>query len=212
MKECPLTYLNAADGYTYEETMERFKQINEWHLQAAKDADEKRLKYFYRCFEQTKDKKKKDKNHPTIRMEVEYIDTGPPDEVVENYEQGMLTVELIEGRNLLRVADRPPSPVAIVSCAKQRYVGTAAQAPRTPSSTSVTSSTTSYPTWIRSKSKSKARTANPSATARLTSTSCVKMSTCARSQTRGVSKGEVLVILQYSPMASETPLDRTASC
>ena len=213
MKECPLTYLNAADGYTYEETMERFKQINEWHLQAAKDADEKRLKYFYRCFEQTKDKKKKDKNHPTIRMEVEYIDTGPPDEVVENYEQGMLTVELIEGRNLLRVADRPPSPVAIVSCAKQRYVGTRRASTSHPIFNERHVFYNVLPDVDPLKIEIQGSDGESLGHCEI-DVDLVRQNVYMRDEVKleGVAKGEVLVILQYSPMASETPLDRTASC
>ena len=59
--------------------------------------------------------------HPTMTVELEYIDTGAPDEFDEDYEQGLLTVELLDGRNLLRVKDLPPNPMAHVSCAKQTY-------------------------------------------------------------------------------------------
>lgn len=210
MKECPLTYLNAADGYTYEETMERFKEINEWHVQAAKEADEQRLKYFYRCFDQTeKDKKKMAKNHPSIKMEVEYIDTGAPDDVDEHYEQGVLTVELIEGHNLLRVEGRPPNPVAIVSCAKQQYVGTRCV-------------NTSHPVFNeRYVFYNVLPDVDPlkieiQGLDNVFLGSCeinvdlVRQNVYMRDEVKleGVSKGELLVVLQYSPMATDTPLER----
>ena len=82
------------------------------------------MKYLYRCAEEqnkTKTPGGKKFLHPTMTVELEYIDTGAPDEFDEDYEQGLLTVELLEGRNLLRVKDLPPNPMAHVSCAKQTY-------------------------------------------------------------------------------------------
>ena len=125
-KECPLEYFAAADGYTYEQIMTRFNEITEWHKKAEEEADEARMKYFYRCVEEqnkTKIPSAKKFTHPTMTVELEYIDTGAPDDVDEDYEQGLLTVELLEGRKLLRVKDKPPNPIAIVTCAKQTYTG-----------------------------------------------------------------------------------------
>ena len=163
--------------------------------------------------DRTKDKKKKDKNHPTIRMEVEYIDTGPPDEVDENYEQGMLTVELIEGRNLLRVADRPPSPVAIVSCAKQRYVGTRRASTSHPIFNERHVFYNVLPDVDPLKIEIQGSDGESLGHCEI-DVDLVRQNVYMRDEVKleGVAKGEVLVILQYSPMASETPLDRTASC
>jgi len=123
-KECPLEYFAAANGYTHEQIMTRINEITEWHKKSEEEADEARMKYFYRCVEEqnkTKTPGGKKFMHPTMTVELEYIDTGAPDEFDEDYEQGLLTVELLEGRNLLRVKDLPPNPMAHVSCAKQTY-------------------------------------------------------------------------------------------
>jgi hypothetical protein len=213
--DCPLEYYAAADGYTHEEIMTRFNEITEWHKQSAKEADEMRMKYFYRCLEEQNKPKVatmqggKKHLHPTLVVELEYIDTGAPDEMDEEFEQGMLTVELLEGRNLLRVKDQPPNPIATVTCAKQTYTG-----------------------------ERKLRTSQPKFNERFVFYNVVPEIDPLRIEVRGfeeslgfveidvslvrqnvimkdvfklqgVAKGEMELLLQYAPMAPKKMLDRT---
>ena len=125
-EECPLEYLAAADGYSYEEIMGRWAEITAWHAKADAGAVQARTKYFYRCLEEMDRRKRvmSKYRHPTLALELEYIDTGAPDELDggdEKYELGVLTVEVKEADNLLRVDSQLPNPMATLRCAKQEY-------------------------------------------------------------------------------------------
>lgn len=211
-EECPLEYLNAADGYTAEEILARFNEITEWHKNAEKEAVQARLKYFSRCNEEQNSSEQRKYKHPTLKVELEYIDTGPPDEVKEDFEQGMLTVEVIEARNLLRNKDKQPNPMVTLDCAKQSY----ATERRTK---------TSHPKWNERfvfynvlpevdtlKLNVSGLEGFPLGSLEV-DINMVRQNVMIRESfaLSGVAKGELVLLLQYAPMASKNVLARGAS-
>jgi hypothetical protein len=210
--ECPLEYLNAADGYTAEEILARFNEITEWHKNAEKEAVQARLKYFSRCDEEQKSSGQRKYKHPTLKVELEYIDTGPPDEVEEDFEQGMLTVEVIEARNLLRNKDKQPNPMVALNCAQQSY-------------TTERCTKTSHPKWNERfvfynvlpdvdtlKLNVSGLEGFPLGSLDI-DVDMVRQNVMIRDTfaLSGVAKGELVLLLQYAPMASKTTLVRGAS-
>ena len=212
-KECPLEYFAAADGYTHEQIMTRINEITEWHKKSEEEADEARMKYFYRCVEEqnkTKIPSAKKFTHPTMTVELEYIDTGAPDDVDEDYEQGLLTVELLEGRKLLRVKDKPPNPIAIVTCAKQTYTGARKLKTSQPKFNerfvfyNVLPDVDPLRIEIRGFEVSLGFVEIDVALIRQN----VMMKDTFKLQ--GVAKGEIELLLQYAPMAAKKALDRSS--
>ena len=215
-EECPLDYLVAADGYTYEEILQRYADIDSWHEKAEKDAVQQRAKYFYRCIaakEGEKTGKPPSTNHPTVRVELEYIDTGTPDDIDEEYEQGLITVELIEARNILRVNGHPPNPMVKVSCAKQYFDSTRKMR-------------TSHPRWDNARFIFYNVLADIDVIRiDVTGLNGVNLGYCeipaglVRSNVmvrdlfplQGVEKGQVMLALSYAPMASKQVLVRAPS-
>lgn len=210
--ECPLEYLNAADGYTAEEILARFNEITEWHKNAEKEAVQARLKYFSRCDEEQKSSGQRKYKHPTLKVELEYIDTGPPDEVEEDFEQGMLTVEVIEARNLLRNKDKQPNPMVALDCAQQSYA-------------TERCTKTSHPKWNERfvfynvlpdvdtlKLNVSGLEGFPLGSLDI-DVDTVRQNVMIRDSfaLSGVAKGELVLLLQYAPMASKTTLVRGAS-
>lgn len=210
--ECPLEYLNAADGYTAEEILVRFNEITEWHKNAEKEAVQARLKYFSRCDEEQKSSGQRKYKHPTLKVELEYIDTGPPDEVEEDFEQGILTVEVIEARNLLRNKDKQPNPMATLNCSQQSY-------------TTERRTKTSHPKWNERfvfynvlpdvdtlKLNVSGLQGFPLGSLDI-DVNMVRQNVMIRDTfaLSGVAKGELVLLLQYAPMASKTTLVRGAS-
>lgn len=214
--ECPLEYLSAADGYTYDEIMKRWNDILAWQGEAERVAVGARAKYYKRAVEdmerRANEVRKADKkrvSHPTLRIELEYIDTGAPDDVEEEDEElGMLTVEIKEADNLLRVDNKPPNPMATLTCAKQTYKTNR-------------KIKTSHPKWnerfvfynvvsdidtleieLRGYEKFLGSVEVDVNIVRQN----VKMTD--RFPLKGVAKGEVLLELQYTPMASKKVLQR----
>jgi len=216
-EECPLEYLIAADGYTYDEIMQRYADIEAWNEKAEQDAVQQRTKYFYRASTAKRSNSKvalpKTINHPTIKVELEYIDTGTPDDVDEEYEQGLITVELVEARNILRVAGNPPNPKVTVRCAKQYFDSTR-------------KIRTSHPKWDNERFVFYNVLADlDTIRIEVTGLNDVKLGYCeidaklVRSNVmirdifplQGVDKGAVLLVLTYAPMASKQVLTRQAS-
>jgi hypothetical protein len=212
-----LEYLIAADGYTYDEIMQRYADIEAWNEKAEQDAVQQRAKYFYRASTAKRSSSKvalpKTINHPTIKVELEYIDTGTPDDIDEEYEQGLLTVELVEARNILRVAGKPPNPKVTVRCAKQYFDSTR-------------KIRTSHPKWDNERFVFYNVLADlDTIRIEVTGLNDVKLGYCeidaalVRSNVmirdtftlQGVAKGEVLLVLTYAPMASKQVLTRQAS-
>ena len=218
-EECPLDPLSAAEGYSPEQIASRNRDIVAWNTQAEVDAVQQRAKYFFRCAGagaselKTKAGKEKKINHPTIKVELEYIDTGPPDDVTEEFEQGLLTVELVEARNLLRFEGKPPNPQVRVSCAKQYF-------------DSVRKMRTSNPKWDNTRFVFYNVLADVDMLRfEVTGLDGVNLGYCEidtamvrancmirdHFRLQGVDKGELCLVLTYAPMAAKQAIVRTTS-
>jgi len=214
--ECPLEYLSAADGYTYDEIMKRYNDILAWQAEAEKVAVTARAKYFERSMEdmerRAKELKKADKkkvSHPTLRVELEYIDTGAPDDMEEEDEElGMLTVEILEADKLLRIDNKQPHPMATLTCAKQTYKTDRKMK-------------TSHPKWNKRfvfyNVVSEIDTLEIEIRDEATFLGSMRLDVDVVRQNvkmrerfplKGVAKGEVQLALQYTPMASKKVLQR----